>query len=172
MTDPYPSPEEQRLSAKLWACASAARGDKPALREGDGNWSSAYSQVFELRARYEKTSLEGLLHQARGIWGPQFKQPLEEIVVRLMVGVGDLARKARDRCPATLTVSQSLGHEPIAPPQYTRDRDAWRAEVRKELGNLIFSTIRWCDDMGFRPEECVQAAIEAQVKFASSKRPR
>ena len=42
------------------------------------------------------------------------------------------------------------------------DRDD---ELQKELGNIIFSTIRWCDDLGYNPEACVKRAIEAQEKF-------
>ncbi|MFH1191883.1 MAG: hypothetical protein V1655_00205 [bacterium] len=38
-------------------------------------------------------------------------------------------------------------------------------ELMKELGNLIFSTIRWCDDLGYDPEECIKLAIECQKKF-------
>ena len=146
--------EQATFARTLWMCADAARGGTPWLHQGDPFWSSAYDAVVELRPRYDRTSLEGLLHHARDIWGPQYRQPLDEIVVRLMVGLGDLARKVRDGRPTELHV------------------EAWRAEVKKELGNLIFSTIRWCDDLGFRPEECVAAAIEAQTAFARSGSPR
>jgi len=40
-----------------------------------------------------------------------------------------------------------------------------KKELQKELGNLIFSTIRWCDDSGFDPEECIKEAIKSQKKF-------
>lgn len=43
------------------------------------------------------------------------------------------------------------------------DRDE---EIQKEFGNIIFSTIRWCDDLGYDPEACVKKAITAQEKFA------
>lgn len=36
------------------------------------------------------------------------------------------------------------------------------AEIKKELGNIIFSTIRWCDDLGLSPEECIELAKTAQ----------
>lgn len=38
-------------------------------------------------------------------------------------------------------------------------------ELQKELGNIIFSTIRRCDDLGYNPEECIQKAIACQKKF-------
>jgi len=33
------------------------------------------------------------------------------------------------------------------------------------LGNTIFSTIRFCDDLGFDPEECIELAIKCQEEF-------
>jgi hypothetical protein len=39
------------------------------------------------------------------------------------------------------------------------------AELKKELGNVIFSTIRWCDDLGYTPEECIELAKQAQKKY-------
>ena len=38
-------------------------------------------------------------------------------------------------------------------------------ELKKELGNIIFSTIRWCDDLGYDPEECIRLAIDSQKKL-------
>jgi NTP pyrophosphatase (non-canonical NTP hydrolase) len=38
-------------------------------------------------------------------------------------------------------------------------------ELKKELGNVIFSTIRWCDDLGYDPEECIDKAIKCQKEF-------
>ncbi len=98
-------------------------------------------------------TISELLINARGIWGND-RMRLDQIVVRLMVGVGDLARAARDGRPSSPVI------------------DNWNAEVKKELGNLIFSTIRWCDDLGLTPEECIDAAVEAQRKFARSGRTR
>ena len=40
-----------------------------------------------------------------------------------------------------------------------------KKELKKELGNMIFSMIRWCDDMGFKPDECIREAIKAQKRF-------
>jgi hypothetical protein len=95
--------------------------------------------------------------QGRQIWGDT-RSPLPDIVVRLMVGVGDLARLARDRpTPAggwKLTTEEEM------------------RQIKKELGNIIFSTIRWVDDLGLDVLECIDLAIEAQEKFAQSGRPR
>lgn len=38
-------------------------------------------------------------------------------------------------------------------------------DLKKELGNIIFSTIRWSDQLGYDPKECIEIAIEAQKKF-------
>ena len=37
--------------------------------------------------------------------------------------------------------------------------------LKKELGNLIFSSIKFCDELGYNPEECITLAIECQKKF-------
>jgi len=95
--------------------------------------------------------ISALRIQARQIWGAD-KLALPQIVVRLMVGVGDLARLARSPDEAVLK--------------------EYRLELKKELGNIIFSTVRWIDDLGFDVLECLDLAIEAQEKFAKSGRPR
>lgn len=38
-------------------------------------------------------------------------------------------------------------------------------ELKKELGNIIFTTIRFCDDLGYNPEDCINIAIECQRKY-------
>ncbi len=40
------------------------------------------------------------------------------------------------------------------------------AELKKELGNLITSCIRWCDDLGFDPQECIALSQQAQARYA------
>jgi hypothetical protein len=101
-----------------------------------------------------KDGLLALRIQGRQIWGDR-KHSLDEIVVRLMVSVGDLARLAREG----RSVQVSALHVYIP-------------ELKKELGNIIFSTIRWVDDLGLDVLECLDLAIEAQEKFANSGRPR
>lgn len=98
--------------------------------------------------------LRALLVQGRQIWGTT-RHPLFDIAIRLMVGVGDIARLTRD---------------------FDRDDEAfverYGREIKKELGNVVFSTIRWIDDLGLDVLECLDLAIAAQEKFAQSGRPR
>ena len=93
--------------------------------------------------------------QGRQIWGDKH-HTLDEVVPRLMVGVGDLARLVRDG----FNLKDTVGYIQA------------QRELKKELGNIIFSTIRWVDDLGFNVLECLDLAIEAQEKFAQSSRPR
>ena len=101
--------------------------------------------------------LSALRVQGRQIWG-ESRHTLYDVVIRMMVGVGDIARLTRDG-----TIDE-----------FTRRRatDAELRELKKELGNIIFSTIRWCDDLGLDVMECLDLAIEAQKKFAQSGRRR
>ena len=92
-----------------------------------------------------------LLREGRFIWGDQ-KLSLSEIIVRLGVGVGDLCRYERN------AEKDSPAHSP--------------EELKKEMGNVIFSMIRRCDDLGYDPEECVRIAMEAQRKFAATNSTR
>lgn len=114
--------------------------------------------------------LVALKVQARQIWD-QDRLTLNQIVTRLMVGVGDLARLDRDMPPDSLP--DIFESDLLA---YTSRREAelvpWKKELKKELGNILFSTIRWIDDLGLDPMECLDLAIDAQEKFAKSGRPR
>lgn len=85
-----------------------------------------------------------LLVESRAIWGDK-KLNLSQIIIRMGKVFGDICRYARNE-KASDAVSES--------------------ELKKELGNMIFSTIRWCDDLGYDPEECVELAIETQKKYA------
>jgi hypothetical protein len=105
-----------------------------------------------------RAGLLALKVQARQIWGESGKPSLDWIVIRLMVGVGDLARLARDGGPRSARI-------------LAEEHERFR-ELKKELGNIIFSTIRWIDDLGLDVLECLDLAIEAQEKFANSGRPR
>lgn len=88
--------------------------------------------------------IKQLLSQSREIWGDK-KCDLPQIVVRMGKVFGDICRYARNE----------------------KVTDAPReAELKKELGNMIFSSIRWCDDLGYDPEECIDLAREAQKKYA------
>ncbi len=88
--------------------------------------------------------IKNLLNQGREIWGDQ-RLNLSQIIVRMGKVFGDICRWERDAA---------------------KDNDTHADDdLKKELGNIIFSTIRWCDDLGYDPEECVNAAIDCQKKF-------
>lgn len=88
---------------------------------------------------------DDLLKQAREIWGKK-SMGLDHVVIALGVTYGDLCRQAR-------AVKEQ---QPV-------DED----ELKKELGNVIFSGIRWCDELGFSPEECIELARQAQARYVS-----
>lgn len=86
-----------------------------------------------------------LLQRARAIWGDK-RMTLDEIIVVIGVVYGDICRQARSQ--------DEGGHI---------DNE----ELQKELGNLIFSVLRWADDLGYDPNKCIQLAIEAQQRYVS-----
>ncbi len=88
--------------------------------------------------------IKKLWQLSREIWGDE-KLSLSQIIVRLGKVLGDICRWERD------AIKDKSVHT---------DED-----LKKELGNIIFSTIRWCDDLGYDPEECVNIAIDCQKKF-------
>lgn len=90
--------------------------------------------------------IEELKNQARTMWGDE-KLTLSDVLIRLGVGYGDLCRIARGADKDQSHVND--------------------AEIKKELGNIIFSVIRWCDDLGYSPTECIELAKEAQKHFVS-----
>lgn len=88
--------------------------------------------------------IKNLLQSGREIWGDK-KLTLSEIIVRMGKVFGDICRWERN---------------------YAKDKDTHTdKELKKELGNIIFSTIRWCDDLGYDPEECINLAIDCQKQF-------
>ncbi|MCX6784602.1 MAG: hypothetical protein NTV81_01545 [Candidatus Komeilibacteria bacterium] len=88
--------------------------------------------------------IKSLLQLGRGIWGNK-RFSLAQIIILFGKVLGDLCRWERGSKQDQATHTE--------------------AELKKELGNIIFSTIRWCDDLGYNPEECIQAAIDCQKKF-------
>jgi hypothetical protein len=88
--------------------------------------------------------IKNLLEQGKEIWEDQ-KLSLAQIIVRLGKIFGDICRWERN-----------------APKDGNIHTDE---ELKKELGNLIFCTIIFCDELGYDPEECIQLAIDCQKKF-------
>lgn len=70
---------------------------------------------------------------------------LEEIAIRLGVVMGNINRQARTK--------QETGNFN-------------QQELKKEMGNIIYSMIRWCDDLGYDPQECIKLAQQAQQAYA------
>ena len=88
--------------------------------------------------------IKNLLKQGREIWGNK-KLNFSQIIVRMGKIFGDLCRWERN------AIKDNNIHT--------------EEELKKELGNIIFSTIRWCDDLGYDPEECIKKAINCQKRF-------
>jgi hypothetical protein len=138
------------------------RCEKPAGHRGKHEALSGFIMFTweqEVHMDQEKTvvgdyKIRELVALGRDIWG-NHRYRLDEIVIRLMKGVGDLALIVREGEPRSpeLRVERAL-------------------EIKKELGNIIISTIRWCDDLGFDVIECVALAVEAQRKYATSGKAR
>ncbi len=92
-------------------------------------------------------TIEQLLNDARKIWGDK-RMSLDHIVLALGVVDGDICRQARNQ---------------------KEQRPIDEAELKKELGNLLFSAIRWCDDLGYSPKECIELARAAQARYVAQK---
>lgn len=88
--------------------------------------------------------IKELLKEGREIWGND-KLSLSQIIVRMGKIYGDICRYERNE-------------KKDAP--FHND-----GELKKELGNIIFSTIRWCDDLNYDPEECIRIAVDCQKKY-------
>lgn len=85
-----------------------------------------------------------LLQNSKEIWGEE-KLSLAQIIVRLGKVYGDICRWERN-----------------AP----KDKDMHTdEELKKEFGNLILSSIKFSDELGYNPEECIKLAIDCQKKY-------
>ena len=91
--------------------------------------------------------IKELLRKSREIWGDE-KLPLARIIVRLGKVFGDICRWERNEA---------------------KDKEIYtNEELKKEMGNLIFSSIKFCGELGYDPEECIELAIKAQEKYAKN----
>jgi hypothetical protein len=88
--------------------------------------------------------IKELLQEGRTIWSNE-KLSLSQVIVVLGKVFGDICRWERN------AEKDAASHTNEA--------------LKKELGNIIFSTIRFCDDLNYDPEECIQLAIDCQKKF-------
>jgi hypothetical protein len=90
--------------------------------------------------------ISALRVQARQVWGTE-SISLSEMALWLRLSAEVLERLARAFPDRPMMAS-------------ARDVDAGRIELQRELGNIIFSTIRWIDDLGFDARECLDLAIK------------
>lgn len=88
-------------------------------------------------------TITDLLLSSCQTWGGK-KLVLDQIIVRMGKIFGDICRYARNEKP---------------------DDAPGEDDLKKELGNMIVSTIRWCDDLGYDPDECIKIALKAQEEF-------
>lgn len=85
-----------------------------------------------------------MLSRARTIWANAPPVDADRLVVLLAVVLGDLARQGRARMEGG---------------------DVDREALAKELGNVLLSVVRWCDDLDLDPAGCVERAIKAQQVY-------
>lgn len=88
--------------------------------------------------------IDNLLRKSKEIWGKE-NHGLSQIIVRMGKIFGDICRWERN--------------------EHKDKNIRTDEELKKELGNMIFSTIKWCDVLGYDPKECISLAIKAQEKY-------
>ncbi len=91
--------------------------------------------------------IKALQKKSKEIWGEE-KLPLAQMLVRLGKVYGDICRWERNAEKNRETHTEE--------------------ELKKEFGNLIFASIKFCDELGFDPEECIGLAIKCQEKYVAS----
>lgn len=129
--------------------------------------SDSKSFAFDaLRQEVVDAVLRSLVIQGRSL----FPERLDAagVLVRLTVDVGKLARYVRgatkDQCTRCSLRANFHESDPTCP---ECRGTGMKPDLSLIMGNLLFSTIRWCDDLGLDPAECVRRAEEAQRRFAA-----
>ena len=87
-----------------------------------------------------------ILQKIKDIWGDE-KLSLAQMIVRLGKVQGDICRWERNAAKDT-----DLHND---------------EELKKEFGNLITASIKFCDELGYDPEECISLAIDCQKKYVA-----
>ncbi len=90
------------------------------------------------------SSIAEILKFGRVTWGSN-KLSLPEIIVCLGVVYGDICRQAR---------SSAIDEK----------------ELKKEMGNIVTSTLRWIDDLGYDVQECIYLSMTCQEEFAKKEK--
>jgi len=95
-----------------------------------------------------RVGIAALRVQGRQIWGHANKWPFTKVLQELMLHVQGLTHGA-----------------------FREGTSQRQQEIKLELGCLILSTVRWIDDLGFDPLECLDLAAGAQELMAKAKLP-
>ena len=95
-------------------------------------------------------TIDDILTEGRRTWGDK-PMTLAHIAAAVNVVSGDIARHARGQFEG---------------------KESDPAALKTELGNLISSVVRWCDDLGFDPAACVQLSQQAQAEYATKHPPK
>lgn len=96
------------------------------------------------------TDVQTILREGRSIWNgvPVCGEPVSVPTIAIVLGKihGDLCYQAR---------------------RVLEGRDASTDDLRRELGNLITTAVRWVDDLGFDIDDCLQASYTAQRAYVA-----
>jgi hypothetical protein len=138
--DHFSLPEDRLPPPELDHAPGPSGSEVPSSASG-ANGPPGPTAAGEPRAT---TTIDSLLVSAREIWGYDEEMTLTDVVVRLSVDVGKLARIARGA---------------------TKDPPGQR-ERELAFGNIILSMIRWAHVVGLNPNHCVAHALGTQEKFA------
>ncbi len=86
--------------------------------------------------------------QTKEIWQDE-KLSLSQMIVVLGKVFGDICRWERD---------------------YVKDKNSHTDnDLKKELGNLIVCGIKFSENLGYDPEECIRLALESQKKISKER---
>ena len=86
--------------------------------------------------------------QTQEIWQDE-KLSLSRMIVVLGKVFGDICRWERD---------------------YVKDKNSHTDnDLKKELGNLIVCGIKFSENLGYDPEECIRLALESQKKISKER---
>ena len=93
--------------------------------------------------------VDAILAEERRIWGPP-ELGLAHVAILLGKIVGDVCLQVR---------------------QSYEGRYVSRGDVEREFGNLITSTVRFADDLGFDVHQCIERAFDAQRAYRAARTP-
>lgn len=86
-----------------------------------------------------------ILKQTKEVWGDE-RLTLGQMIVVLGKVFGDICRWERNYAKDVKTHGDN--------------------DLKKELGNMIVSSTKFCDQLGYDVEECVELALQSQRKIS------